>query len=341
MPPFKQHHSSAIPFIRGLFCKHRVTSSDFKAHRFLMLDSGTTIGTVQIPGSNIPEIGVFVHFPKAMDINPNFRELATLLHQGATYGTTCRNNGAHKQAGLVGIMKVLGWRSAFDPSPWGLYVAPIEIQKDPIKLAAWEEYVGNIHRIQAIFNEEFTRIIVAKLAREAQDFVAEFKLPAFGETTTDTETHAPSLGSNFTISFGGFHNQPHIDNDAFRYVFSIYIFVDQKGNLVTDRTLIEACMEGGHFLWPDLHLGLDTSKCNGVVLFIWRGTHERHCTMESKIFKNGVTRYGTSVQVNSRLLARNLAYQKKQAEWELEMEVWRENGEMGDAPVQPEQPTGL
>lgn len=149
------------------------------------------------------------------------------------------------------------------------------------------------------------------------------------------------MGSNFTISFGGFDNEPHLDKDAFRYVFSIYIFVDAEGSLVTDKALIEQCMEGGYFLWPDLHLGLDPSKCNGVVLFIWRGTHERHCTMRGRVLDNGVTRYGTSIQVNSRLFSKAMQYQKKQALWEEEKALWETNGKRGKMPRAPKPPTGI
>jgi hypothetical protein len=150
-----------------------------------------------------------------------------------------------------------------------------------------------------------------------------------------------SLGCNFTISFDGFSNQPHLDNDAFRYVFSIYIFVDLDGNLVTDKALIEECMEGGHFLWPDLHLGLDPSKCNGVVLFLWRGTHERHCTIECKIMNDQkVIRYGTSIQVNQGLLSRTVRYHQDMAAYKVSREFWEKHGCVGPEPVMPLQPTG-
>ncbi|KAG9095912.1 hypothetical protein FS749_009473 [Ceratobasidium sp. UAMH 11750] len=151
-----------------------------------------------------------------------------------------------------------------------------------------------------------------------------------------------SLGCNFTISFLGFCNQAHLDNDAFPYVFSIYIFVDDNGKLVTDRALIEECMEGGHFLWPDIHLGIDPSKSNGVVIFFWRGTHEQHCTIETKVYpETGVRRYGTSIQVNKRLLNETIKYHQAFAEYQVELELWEVHGRDGPKPVAPIQPTGL
>lgn len=207
--------------------------------------------------------------------------------------------------------------------------------------------------------------MVSMIAKEAQDFVAQFKLPSFGDVSADQEvcyyflgcssnhcawyinmlitllkTHEQSLGSNFTISFGGFSNQAHLDNDAFRYVFSVYVFVDHEGNLVTDCEKIKACMTGGYFLWPDLHLGLDPSHCSGVVIFMWHGTHERHCTMECTLLENGVTRYGTSIQVNRRLLASVVSYQQRMAKYEENMALYEE-GVNKRKPKKPTAPTGL
>lgn len=73
--------------------------ADFLSHRFEMLDSGTTVGTLTRLGSTVPEIAIFVSVPELKDLGDNFRELAKLLHEGAIYGSRCRSNGAHKKAG--------------------------------------------------------------------------------------------------------------------------------------------------------------------------------------------------------------------------------------------------
>ncbi|KAF8596792.1 hypothetical protein BDV93DRAFT_48781 [Ceratobasidium sp. AG-I] len=341
LPDYTQTCPSAIPFIPGMLPSGSVSMDDFNSHYWILLENGTTVGTLAVPDSETPEIAIFVYIPEVDAISPEIKELAQILHQGATMGTRCKSNSAHKAAGSRGFMNVLGWRRAYDASPWGLYVPPANFQGNAEKMAEWGEYVQNMRRIQHIFNKEFTSIIVAKIAHEAQAFVADSKLPAFGETLADSETHQPSLGCNFTISFGGFCNEPHLDNDAFRFVFSVYVFVDSQGNLVTDRALIEGCLSGGYFLWPDLHLALDPSKCNGVVLFLWRGTHERHCTMECELLDNGVTRYGTSIQVNGRLLASVLRYHQEEAQYQEDMEAWVEGGRRGKKPTAPVKPTGL
>jgi hypothetical protein len=55
-------------------------------------------------------------------------------------------------------MKVLGWRFAFDSSPWGLYMPPPECKNDPEMLEAWKEYIGNIKKIQVSDSTDFSNL---------------------------------------------------------------------------------------------------------------------------------------------------------------------------------------
>lgn len=81
------------------------------------------------------------------------------------------------------------------------------------------------------------------------------------------------------------------------------MFVDKlTGQLITDPERIKKCMKGGYLIWPDLHLALKVVHCHGFVILFWRGTHERHCTVTSETLDYGVIRYGTSIQVNKKLL---------------------------------------
>ncbi|KAG8723460.1 hypothetical protein FRC09_003266, partial [Ceratobasidium sp. 395] len=302
---------------------------------------GTTLGTVDNPDTKTPEIAIFVHFPTPAKIDSEkdlWQELAWLLHEGAVNGKVCTTNKAHKAVGCR-------WRkNVFDPTPFDIYAPPPEVQKDLELMAEWKEHVYNITRIREIFNLKFTSLLASSIAHQAQEFVRGNKLPAFGDYEPDVENHGLSLGSNFTISFLGFFNQAHLDKDGFIYVFSIYIFVDvATGQLVTDRSRIEECMEGGQFLWPDIHGGVDPSQSNGVVIFFWRGTHERHCTIESKVYEEetGVRRYGTSLQVNKTLLRETLKYHQAMANYKVEQEAYEASGCEGKAPVEPVQPGGL
>lgn len=137
-------------------------------HDFLILRHGMTFGTVRVPDMETPEVALFVNIPTLDQMSPetlsDFQELATLLHTGAQNGTRCRSNAAHRAVGSseylsfilkdfthrisVGIMVVLGWRRAYDSTPWGLYKPPPEILNDPEKLKAWYEYMSKLKQIQ-------------------------------------------------------------------------------------------------------------------------------------------------------------------------------------------------
>ncbi|CAE6434032.1 unnamed protein product [Rhizoctonia solani] len=324
---------SAIPFIPGLFPRGAISHKDVQHHTFQVIYHGTTCGIVQVPNTEVPEIGLFIHIPTLDELQAElaYGRLAKLLSDMAPFGYQANVNGAWKAAGCPGKLKSFGWHPMwFSDKPMGTY-------KD--QTASMKEHVKEV---QDIFNTVFLNLLASNAAQEALDYQVEKGLPSFGCTSIDILSHDPSPGSNFTLSFLGFANQAHVDKDAFRYVFSVYIFVDDKGHLVTDPKLIKDCMQDGHFLWPDLHLMIDTSRCNGVVIFYWRGTHERHCTMESyNLEGKKVTRYGTSVQVNRNLLRRTITYHILMEKWKESMAEWEFNGSQGPSPAQPVQPVDL
>ncbi|KAG9120516.1 hypothetical protein FRC07_003951 [Ceratobasidium sp. 392] len=340
--PDTERGGTAIPFIPGLFVCGKVSMKQLLRHKIFWIRDGTTLGTVGNPDTGTPEIAIFVHMHTLAEIDSKknlWQELAELLHKGAVNGAVCKTNGAHKAVGCPGMMVVLGWRkNVFDPTPFDIYAPPPAVQKDPKLFEAWKEHVRNITRIW------FTLLLARTIAHQAQEFVRGNKLPAFGDYEPDVENHGLSLGSNFTISFLGFFNQAHLDKDGSIFVFSIYIFVDiATGQLVTDRSRIQECMEGGQFLWPDIHGGVDPSQSNRVVIFFWRGTHKRHCTIESKAYEEdtGVRRYGTSLQVNKTLLSETLKYHQAMAEYKVEQEEYEASGCEGKVPEEPVQPGGL
>lgn len=96
-------------------------------------------------------------------------------------------------------------------------------------------------------------------------------------------------------------------------------------------------MKGGYLIWPDLHLALKIVDCTGVVILLWRGTHERHCTMTSETLDNGVIRYGTSIQVNKRLFE---SVQKYHTDLDA-LETWLLDGQQGDCPNIPKLPMDI
>ncbi|KAG9091260.1 hypothetical protein FS749_016675 [Ceratobasidium sp. UAMH 11750] len=335
---------SGTPQIAGLFPSGPVSLEDLDEHHFRYVTGGTTCGMINTPGETAPELALFIHFidfhAQSADRRARLERLAALLHLGAWFGTPCTSNAAHQAipSKLRGKMVVLGMRKARDEIPFGLYAIPPRFKKG-IARKEWFDFQEEcMPEIAVIMNKLFEESIASLVTKNAQDFVGKFNLPPFGTTSIDPKDWKPSAGVNSTISFGGFSNEAHLDKDKYRYVFSTYVFVDRDtGELITDPERIAGCMEGGCLIWPDLHLALKIVHCSGVVILLWRGTHERHCTITSKILDSSIVRYGTSLQVNEKLFKSVQSYHEK-----LEaIERWELAGCKGTCPNFPALPTDL
>lgn len=91
---------SGTPQIPGLFPHGPVTVKNLEEHRFLFITGGKTCGLVDVPCSNIPELGLFVDFPKFHELSEadsvRLERLAQLLHLGAWFSKDCTSNSAHQ-----------------------------------------------------------------------------------------------------------------------------------------------------------------------------------------------------------------------------------------------------
>ncbi|QRV92827.1 hypothetical protein RhiJN_20845 [Ceratobasidium sp. AG-Ba] len=333
------------PEIRGLFRKGAVSLADVEAHNFRFVTGGTTFGLARVPDSDVPELALFIDFPDYRKQTPEhclrLERLAYLLHLAYKYSTPCYDNGPQNalNENQRGYMGVLGNRKQFFTKiPWGMYAIP-----DCFKGKHKGEWVN----FQTEFMPELAGIIsclfleatgAQVIAQGAVNFVVKFRLPAFGSTSTKESEWPESAGTSLTVSGDGFSNQCHVDNDKYRYVFSVYVFVDRDtGELITDPKKIEQCMKGGYLIWPDLHLALKIVHCSGVVMLFWRGTHERHCTILSECLDKKIARYGTSLQVNKRLFD---SVQKYYGRLE-EILAWELGDRSTPCPERPPQPHGL
>ncbi|KAG8717136.1 hypothetical protein FRC08_008126 [Ceratobasidium sp. 394] len=336
---------SGTPQLRGLFRRGAVSLEDVEAHHFRYITGGTTCGMMRAPDSDVPELALFIHFIDYHKATPQhclrLERLAYLLHLAAQYSTPCHSNGPQNAlpVELRGYMGVLGHRQErFKKIPWGLYAVPPRFKGKRIK--EWVDFQKDfMPELAAIVNSLFIETTGAELVtKQAVDFVVKFQLPPFGATSIDESTWKDSAGSSFTVSHNNFSNECHLDNDKYRYVFSVYVFVDKAtGQLVTDPDRIEKCLRGGYLIWPDLHLALKIVHCSGVVLLFWRGTHERHCTILSKTLDDSVIRYGTSLQVNKRLFNSVQNYYQTLED----LYDWELNGATGECPDFPELPMDL
>ncbi|KAF8596029.1 hypothetical protein BDV93DRAFT_514475 [Ceratobasidium sp. AG-I] len=293
--------STAIQPIPGLFPGGHVDWKDLTPHNFTILTHGTGCGTIGTPGTPEFQVCILIHFLQFDDMNPeqrvNFPQLAKLFFDSSKHGAVVTSNAAHNNAGHIRMMRVVGWRGGYSSDPYAPYFPPISAQSSVEDMEAWKTF-----QLETGFVWEFTRI-ACSITEETVEYITTTGVPSFGDTEPD-DVHSASLGSNLTVSFDGFTNEPHFDNDAHKYVFGIYLFTDLDGNLITDKERIARCMNGGIFIWPDLHLGVDPTSCPGVLLYVWRGNHEQHCTVSSELLDNGVIRFGSSMQVNRHLVNR-------------------------------------
>ncbi|KAG9084928.1 hypothetical protein FRC07_013503, partial [Ceratobasidium sp. 392] len=335
---------SGVPQIPGLFPSGPISVEDVNRHRFRYITSGTTCGLKKVPGTNTRELALFVHFPDFFSLPPEgtaqLERLAYLIHLGASNSSPCKSNGPQNALPkeLRGDMNVVGNRKAYDNKPFGPYALGPGF-KTGQKRAQYLNFQKHcVPEIAVILNRIFQNAYSSVVAEQARQFGQEFHLPPLGSISIDETTWEFTMGCNLTISFKCFSNEAHLDKDKYRYVFSVYVFVDRAtGQLVTDSERIAKCMEGGYLIWPDVHLALRIVRCTGAVILLWRGTHERHSTILSNIVDDSVIRYGTSLQVNKRLF--NLVQQyHKQLE---ALERWEQNGGQGECPPIPHLPTDL
>ncbi|KAF8602203.1 hypothetical protein BDV93DRAFT_217727 [Ceratobasidium sp. AG-I] len=272
---------------------------DSQAHEFTILTHGSICGIVKSDtGTN--EIGLGVWFRESEDMDPfelaNLPMVAEKFHKAIHLCSKVTNNGAM----LSGDMAILGWTGGYMAgTAYHLYVPPPRSRKDGT-MEEWIKLQKESDLIRQFFNTQFEKFALA-ITTETHQAIKDLGVPVFGVCQTEPEVQGPSLGSNFSVS-RNLVNKMHCDNDAHKYVFSLYLFCDSNGILVTDRSRISACMKGGYFIWPDLHLGIDPSACGGVVFFLWRGIYERHGTMTAVQLDANLWRYGCSMQVNQHLV---------------------------------------
>ncbi|KAG8723884.1 hypothetical protein FRC09_001352 [Ceratobasidium sp. 395] len=332
---------SGTPQIPGLFPSGPISLEDMNQHRFQYVTGGTTCGLKRVPGSTDAELAFFADFPDFHSLPPErtaqLERLAYLIHLAAEYSSPCNTNEAQRglPKDLRGNMKVLGNRKAYDRKPFGSYAIPSRF-KNKRRPEFLHFQTHCVPELAALAYSWFHSSYGGVVAEQTRNFAQEYRLPPLGSISIDEVTWTHNLGCNMTISFNLFSNEAHLDKDGYRYVFSIYVFVDSEtGELITDQQRIANCMKGGYLIWPDSHLALRIVHCTGAVLLLWRGTHERHATILSETTDPSVTRYGTSIQINKRLFNAVQQYHKQ-----LEIcEQWELNGCQGDCPEFPELPT--
>ncbi|KAG8712849.1 hypothetical protein FRC08_014015 [Ceratobasidium sp. 394] len=294
-------HPDTIPPVPHLFPSGPVKWQDVNLHHFTMFTGGTNVGLIELQNGEL-EVGIVVHVMRFEEMDQDllswFKDLAHVFFLTMKYGNETTNNGALN----AGSMKVIGWSAGFFKGVTCHSYVPMDEVRNPEDFPKWVTFQSMHKFVRVSFNYLFG-LVASSIVERTHTTIKDTGIPVFGDHELDFENHEKGLGSSFIVS-RLLANQMHVDNDGMTWAFSLYLFIDNNGNLVTDWALIRNSMKGGYFIWPDLHLGIDPRLCDGVVMFLFRGIYDRHGTTTQEQISPTVTRYGCSLQVNKRLISK-------------------------------------
>ncbi|KAG8769408.1 hypothetical protein FRC12_004989 [Ceratobasidium sp. 428] len=352
IPPIKLKYKaptdgSGTPWLRKIFPTGGVHPEDMERHNIRWITGGTTCGLANAPdgGDELAFMIHFVDYEKADDAHRyEVERIVKLLWEGKQYGNRCTSNSAQNEVDpkYRGDMFMFGNRKDTQANhagiPWCRYAIPEQFLEGKAKEKYLKYHESGLSELVVRIHSVYRRCMHSCLSvKKAAEFMATFGVPGV-EQSFHRQPSTDSLGGNATLSFNGFSNGVHLDNDQYRFVFSIYVFVDRDtGRLITDPVRIANCMKGGYLYWPDVHVALKIIHASGMVIMIWRGTHERHCTVISEVLDSSIERIGTSIQVN-----RNLFTEVQKYHQQLDVVLnWEKNGKIGDCPPFPVLPLDI
>ncbi|QRV88506.1 hypothetical protein RhiJN_16524 [Ceratobasidium sp. AG-Ba] len=193
-----------------------------------------------------------------------------------------------------GTMFGLGWRGGTDREfRFGWYARHPDTD--------WAKHHRDECRIAAIYNRMFLQQsrYIHKLASET---INRLRLPRLSDRHLGEEkSELPA--ANLTCTCQDFINKMHTDDDASDWTFGLWFPTYADGRLVQNAKEVENMTKGGAFVFPNLGMGVDFSKCPGVVSILWQGPHELHGTAQS-VTNPEYRRWGTSIQCTNRLTER-------------------------------------
>ncbi|QRV82818.1 hypothetical protein RhiJN_10833 [Ceratobasidium sp. AG-Ba] len=165
----------------------------------------------------------------------------------------------------------------------------------------WAKHHRDECRVAAIYNRMFLQQS-RYIHRLATETINRLRLPRLSDRQLG-EGKSELPAANLTCTCQDFRNKMHRDEDASDWTFGLWFPTRANGQLVRKAEEVEKMTQGGAFVFPNLGMGVDFSKCPGVVSILWQGPHELHGTVESKTNPT-FRRWGTSIQCTNRLTKR-------------------------------------
>ncbi|KAJ7584719.1 hypothetical protein C8J56DRAFT_951664 [Mycena floridula] len=213
------------------------------------------------------------------------------------HGDNKTTGGDGKPLKKNGSMYAVGWRGPMGEqgSTIGFY-APARNQK---ALTKYESAVNQLPMVAKYYAEMLHTIHPGGYLHMVHR-AKELKLPSFSDTmiVDGTSVHDP-FANSLTITCENFSNYQHRDADDVDFAGGQWTMARKDPNTkqwVIDRSLKHSEVKGGEFLDGKYKVGVDFSKCDGLVDILWHGKVDEHGTLLSSSAPD-VTRFGTSVQI--------------------------------------------
>ncbi|KAK7049479.1 hypothetical protein VNI00_005510 [Paramarasmius palmivorus] len=135
-----------------------------------------------------------------------------------------------------------------------------------------------------------------------------YDVPSFDQLEMVTLHGKPivnAFANSITITNDDFANYQHMDRDAIAIAYGWWWIGWQDPRTKTWHVKDEYDhdkVQGGEFLVAEHGVMIDFSRARGLVEIFWRGNSDHHGTMSS-MSSEGVTRFGTSIQVTADAVA--------------------------------------
>ena len=140
-------------------------------------------------------------------------------------------------------------------------------------------------------------------------------VPSFSATSAQIQEDTDVFASNVIVTFDGFHNGPHADNDASKDSFGLFATIHQEDGTLSPSPngVDEGRFQHSCFVLDKYNTIINFDRCNGVVEQIWNITVLHHTpiphffnTSGPELFPtvSSITRFGCSAQISNWLVRR-------------------------------------
>ncbi|CUA73439.1 helicase domain-containing protein [Rhizoctonia solani] len=288
------------------------TENVLRDKTFKILDHGTVYGFARAPDGTYSMVFA-VQFKSHESLGDVEKEAVDVfvdfLPKAAAHAYEVTVNGAQNVGRKrVGHLYSVGWRPGTTRGEMvAVYAAQnVEDKHDPSHYIDLYDSQELVNSAWIVMQESLSpRAVLTTI-----DTLADTAVPMFGSQSSDIASHGPSLGSNMAASRhdqqgAGFANKMHVDRDMDSlpeyygkvFAFGQWIHVDKEGRLV-EKERIKQAIPDGLFVIPGYKVAFDLGAAT-VIKAIWRGGMDMHGTTSSTVdLKQGITRWGMSIQTN-------------------------------------------